>query len=170
MILLWFLILSWIFKPISSTMKPTHPAENLRDLIPKSLDDIIRAQRHECRLALATDGELAVLHMDLSDHTSSPVQHTLTDWQILMIHITGKAGGLTSFPKLLGHVQHTGQSWITSNVIGIDPKNCLVRTNNSTYRVTGPRVDESGLDLLHVCATLNAWGVGPRFGVPEFYY
>ena len=43
----------------------------------------------------------------------------LEGWNVLMMHAT--AGGKTkSVPKLLGSVQGTGQSWITSTIKAID--------------------------------------------------
>lgn len=87
-----------------------------------------------------------------------------------MIHITAN-GSVKSLPKLLGGVQETGQCWITSTVKGIDTHTGLVLTENSLYRVVGPRDSEPDKHLLlHVCVWLNQRGVGHYFGVPEFFY
>lgn len=141
---------------------------HLQDLIPKSLDEVVRANRDKFRLAFATDEEM--LSLERGVPAGGPVQHTLEGWNILMMHAT--AGGKTqSVPKLLGSVQGTGQCWITSTVKAIDPDTGLVQTANSVYRVTGPRSLEPSVHLLlHVCVFLNQRGAGPYLGIPEFFY
>lgn len=144
--------------------------QHLHDLVPKNLDDIVRAHRDEFRLALATDEELDALGHESPDATASQVRLTLREWNILMIHVTVD-GSLKSIPKLLGTVQETGQCWITSTVTAFDSQAGLVRTENSVYRVAGPRFLEPDVHLLlHVCVWLNQQGVGRYFGVPEFFY
>ena len=143
---------------------------HLRDLIPANLDDIIRAHRDKCQLAFATDEELSALECEFSSAGPGPVRHTLKNWNILMVH-AAVGGSVQSIPKLLGNVQETGQCWITSTVKGIDSRAGLVQTENSVYRVVGPRSSEPDTHLLlHVCVWLNQQGVGRFLGVPEFFY
>lgn len=143
---------------------------HINDLIPKNLDDIVRANRDKCRLAIATDEERQALERDIPNAAARKVRHTLKGWNILMVHVT--AGGTsTSLPKLLGSVNETGQCWITSTVKGIDTRAGLVQTENSVYRVVGPRILEPDRHLLlHICVWLNQRGLGPYLGVPEFFY
>ncbi len=141
--------------------------EMLENLIPKRLDDIIRINRDKCRLALATEKELEALESSLSD---LPVRYALTKWQIVMIHITSDNGLQTTSPRLIGRLVDSGQSWMTSYVVSIDMSNGLIQTKNSGYRVIGERIEEAELDLFHICTSLNQWGVGQYFGVPEFFY
>ena len=136
-------------------------------LIPKSLDDVIRKHRDKLRLALATEGELAKLEAIVPN---SPVRYTLTEWQVIMLHATLENGAKIASPRLVGSVVGTGESWITSNVVGIDRGKGLVQTANSMYRVIGPRVGEEKIDLFNVCIALHQWGLGSSFGVPEFFY
>ena len=144
--------------------------QHLQDLIPKNLDDIIRANRDKCRLAFATDEELSALEREFPSEAVSPVRHALKEWNVLMIHVTVD-GSVQSIPKLLGNVQETGQSWITSTVTAVDSQVGLVRTENSVYRVAGPRSTEPDTHLLlHVCVWLNQQGAGRYLGVPEFFY
>lgn len=144
--------------------------QSLTELIPKNLDDIVRANRDKCRLAWATNEELNVLERDLRSSADGPVRHALRDWNMLMIHVT--SGGVAkSSPKILGCVQETGQAWITSSVTAMDSRAGLIQTENSLYRVTGPRVFEPDMHLLiHVCVWLNQQGAGSYLGVPEFFY
>jgi hypothetical protein len=142
----------------------------LQALIPKDLDDIIRANREECRLAFATDEERHALEREFPSAAVGPVRHTLTEWNVLMIHVTVD-GSVRSIPKLLGNVQETGQCWLTSTVTAVDSQAGLIRTKNSVYRVAGPRSAEPDMHLLmHVCVWLNQQGVGRHFGVPGFFY
>lgn len=145
----------------------TSGTQKLQDLIPKTLDDVIRENRDKCRLALATDEELDSLASEIAN---ARCRHTLTHWQVVVIHITTGDGTHTASPKLVGRVKETGQAWMTSQVIGIDAARGLVQTANSTYCVIGQRVEECELDFLHICATLNTWGVGRYLGIPEFFY
>lgn len=144
--------------------------QGLQELIPKDVDDIIRANRDRCRLAFATDEELNELEREYPGSGAGPVRHTLNGWNILMIHVVVD-GSMQSIPKLLGNVQETGQCWITSTVTAVDSQAGLVRTENSVYRVAGPRSAEPDMHLLlHVCVWLNQQGLGRYFGIPEFFY
>lgn len=143
---------------------------DLGDLIPKNLDDIIRANRDECQLAFATDEEYSALEREFPCEAVGSVRHMLKDWNILMLHVVVD-GSARSIPKLLGNVQETGQCWITSTVTAVDSRAGLVWTENSVYRVTGPRSSEPDMHLLlHICVWLNQLGVGRYFGVPGFFY
>lgn len=145
---------------------PTH----INDLIPKNLDDIIRANRDKCRLAFATDEELNALEREFHSSAVDPIRLILKEWNILMIHVTVD-GSVQSIPKLLGNVHETGQCWMTSTVTAVDRQAGLIRTENSVYRVSGPRFHEPDRHLLlHVCVWLNQRGVGRHFGVPDFFY
>lgn len=56
-------------------------------------------------------------------------------------------------------------------VKAIDLDTGLVQTENSRYRVVGPRSFEPSVHLLlHVCVFLNQRGVGPFLGIPAFFY
>lgn len=140
--------------------------EQLQKLIPKSIDDIIREHRDELRLSLATEEELKALETTLAH---GPVTHRLTGWNILMMHVSSERGQVTS-PRLIGTVVDTGESWITSHVLGIDTEKGLVRTRNSLYQITGSRAAEEDTDLLRICAALHEWRLGARYGVPEIFY
>jgi hypothetical protein len=112
----------------------------------------IRKNRDRCRLALATNEELATLESSVA---SLSVQDSLTHWQILVIHITQEDGAQVASPRLVGRLEKSGQSWITSNVLSFDSSTGLVQTRSSVYRVIGERVTETDLDLMHICVSLN---------------
>lgn len=141
---------------------------HLQDVIPRSLDDIVRANRDKFRLAFATDEELESLERDIA--AAGTIRHTLEGWNILMLHATA-GGKVRSVPKLLGSVEGTGQSWITSTIKAIDLGTGLVQTENSLYRIVGARSSEPSVHLLlHVCVYLNQCGAGRYLGIAEFYY
>ncbi|MBW8458135.1 MAG: hypothetical protein K0M58_06815 [Thiobacillus sp.] len=141
---------------------------HLQDLLPQSLDEIVRANRDKFRLAFATAEEMKSLERDIP--SGGPVRHTLEGWNVLMMHATA-GGKMQSVPKLLGGVEGTGQSWMSSTVKAIDLDTGLVHTENSLYRVVGPRSFEPSVHLLlHVCVFLNQRGAGPFLGIPEFFY
>lgn len=143
---------------------------HINDLIPKNVDDIIRANREKFRLAFASDEERQELERNLPSAVAGEVRHTLKGWNILMVHVT--AGGIEkSLPKLLGSVSETGQPWVTSTIKTINTHAGLVQTENSVYRVVGPRNSEPDRHLLlHICAWLNQRGLGHYLDVPEFFY
>lgn len=138
----------------------------MRELLPTSLDDVIRENRHQLRLALATEEEMKNLETGIAD---GPVHHVLTKWNIVMLHVT-EDGKKVASPRLVGMVHESRESWMTSHVVGVDTERGLVQTRNSLYRILGPRADEQGLDLLRICASLHEWGLGKRFGVPHIFY
>lgn len=108
----------------------------LQSLIPKTLDDVFRANREIGQLTLATDAELTQMKGFVED---AGIRHTLTDWQILSVrlHIDGQ---VQVSPRLVGSVQETGQFWMTSYVLSVDLEQGLIKTRNSVYRVIGHRM------------------------------
>ena len=142
---------------------------HLQDLIPKSLDEVVRANRDKFRLAFATGEEMQSLVRAVP--AGSVVRHAIEGWNILMLHAATTGGKTQSVAKLLGTVEGSGQCWITSTVKAIDRETGLVQTENSFYRVVGPRSFEPSAPLLlHVCIFLNQRGAGPFLGIPSFFY
>lgn len=139
----------------------------LEKLIPKSLDDVIRSNRDQYRLALATEQEMHNLEKTILD---GPLRHTLTNWQVIVLHVTRKDGAPQASPRLVGRVEGTGESWFTSHVVGIDTDKGLIQTANSIYRVIGSGGMEKDIDLLNVCVALHQWRLGHYLGVPEIFY
>lgn len=140
--------------------------KSLNKLIPKRLDEVLRKNREQMRLALATAEEIQELSAEVSE---TYVRHTLSRWQFVVMHVTNGASPAKSV-RLFGWADDIGESWSTSNVTGIDLSHGLVRTANSTYAIAGPRATEAQLDLLHVCASLHQWRLGEYFGVPHIFY
>lgn len=150
-------------------MTETSGTQNLLDLIPKNIDDIIRVNRDRLQLAFATELELDRLEQSNLDTSAGPVRHNVQNWNILMVHQTIDESR-KSLPVLLGNVVETGQCWITSGVTAINSRAGLVLTANSLYRIVGRRnpAPDSHL-LMHICIRLNQRGIGPYYGVPGFF-
>lgn len=140
--------------------------EELQKFLPKCIDDIVRENRDKLRLALATTVELKALETTIVD---ASVRHQLAGWNVLMLHAT-TASGQVSSPRLIGRVVDSGESWITSHVVGIDFERGLVQTKSSLYRIIGPRADKKDTDLLRICAAMHEWRLGAHYGVPHIFY
>jgi hypothetical protein len=141
-------------------------AKTLSDMIPKSLDDGIRANRHLVQLRLATDQELIAIADKLSP---GPVKDELSDYRLVSI-LTWKPE--TVFVHLLGTCS-AGHSWATSGVIRLDMMQgyALTRTG-SLYKLLGERRrdEPGGDDLICLCAIMNQWGLGKLLGLPPFHF
>ncbi len=139
---------------------------HISELLPKSLDEVIRLRRDLCRLTLASADELKTLTQDIPHQ---PVKQTLYRWQILAFHFTTPGQNVTTY-HLVGRVRGSGAYWMTSKVTGLDREHRRIRTQNAIYGVWGKSGVEADINLSHVCATLNLWGIGPKFGVAPLFF
>jgi hypothetical protein len=164
-----------------STRAPLGPAamgaiaEAIENLIPRSLDDIVRQNRHLFCISLATSEELAARAAKIEPRD---VKDTINGWRMLSFRafarrrpIKSEDASCVSRLLLLGSAVETGCIWITSAVMRIDADSGFVQTQNSFYRL-GPRAEGEPPpdELMTVCAALHRWGVGPLLGAPEFYF
>lgn len=140
-------------------------AKQLARLVPKSLDEIIHKNRDKCRIRLATPEDFAQVEKRIP---RQPPRHTLIRWQLIVLDVS-TAPPVKSL-RLVGTISESGQSRITSNVVGINRRTGMVETENSIYAIKGGRAMEKNLDFPYICAALNYWGIGPFLGVPEFFF
>ncbi len=128
---------------------------------PASLDDIIRTNRDSTRLYLSKATEIAVLQGPIPDR---PAKGIITDWCFitLLVSQTGEA-----FVYLIGSHQTDHSSCMTSKVTLISDKAAMTKSG-SIYSLAGNPTTTP--DLPYICATLNLWGIGPRFGVPPYLF
>ena len=136
-------------------------ARQIDQLVPKSLDDIIRTNRDVARLYLTTDAEINALRASVPP---GAITGTISAWAFITMFMT-KSG--TAIVNLTGFNDAERCSWMTSQVMAIDGDTVVTRSG-SYYRLQGERSDTP--DLLHICATLHLWGVGPMLGVPHIFY
>jgi len=136
----------------------------LSDMIPKSLDEIIRVNRHRVELRLATDQELSAIAGDVP---ASAEKDELSDYRLVSILIQNPP---TVSVHLLGKCS-TGQSWATSGVVTLDLTHGYALTRaGSLYKLQGmPKADQpDSSDLIFFCALMNQWGLGNLLGLPAF--
>jgi hypothetical protein len=135
-------------------------------IIPKTLDEIIRENRHLVRLYLTKDAEIAGLTKAIVNVNG--VKDELADWRF----VTLDAGDVGSKVVLLGDALQRRETWITSRVVAIDFGTRIVATENSIYRLSGDRgKGEPPINhLLHVCSAIHSWGAGRHLGVLDVFY
>lgn len=142
----------------------------LEDLIPKSLDDIVRKNRQSCSIHLTADEDLAALTRSIIADESD-IKDEIDDWRVVCYHRTPELGGKAHL--LIGHAIRANCNWGTSPISAIDLLVGLATTRSgSIYRLRGPRgKGEPPTDhLICLCALLHTWGSGPVVGVPYFFF
>ena len=136
-------------------------AQQIDRLLPASLDDIIRTNRDVAKLYLTTDAEIDALRAAVPP---GAITGTISAWSFITMFMTQPGVAMVN---LTGFNEAERCSWMTSQVMAIDGDTVITRSG-SYYLLQGERSD--GPDLLHICATLHLWGVGPMLGVPYIFY
>jgi len=139
----------------------------INDLVPKSLDDIIRANRDQCSLSLFTDvGMATFVPMVVSIQEQKPVRGIVDEWRIICLQVLDK-----KLFFLTGILRERRTCYMTSDILSVDLENNLVLTKNSLYAIGSKGEGEPDFHgLLHICAVLHAWGMGPSLGAPHIFY
>lgn len=142
-------------------------AQHINDLIPKTLDDIIREKRDLVELGLATTDEINALQTNIPQKYL--VKDVIDDWRLIALR--DKTSGQAQL-LLLGYSQTENVSWLTSSVIQIDLDNhCIMTKSLSKYALgTKGEGEPSRGQLMHICATFHQWGSGTLLGMPHFFY
>lgn len=133
----------------------------LEQLLPKTLDEIIRANRDKAQLYLSTNDELGPMR---SPVTFGAITGQISNWAFITFHIVETK---VSFVHLVGFNKGENSSWMTSFVTGIDDRKVMTNSG-SLYELVGDST--SDVDLEYICATLNLWGLGPNLGVPRIFF
>lgn len=136
-------------------------ANELEQILPKALEEIIGANRDKAKIYFSTDNELESLRSPMVFGTfKAPISH----WSFITLQIVDSQA---SFVYLVGFNPDENSSWMTSFVTGIN--NRLVNTQSgSLYELVGDRTSDP--DLEYICATLNLWGLGAQLGVPPIFF
>lgn len=140
------------------------------NLLPRSLDDIVRKNRHLCSLRLSSHEELNAFPSMVSLMVDQrQVKAMVSDWRFICWVRPEEMGGAVHF--LTGINQARQRILMTSDVRAVDFGNGLVLTNNSLYRLGRMGNGEPNMKiLLHICAVFHSWGIGEHLGVPHIYY
>jgi hypothetical protein len=159
---------AWLLKFKKGMLMNRQLEKAIEDMLPKSVDDIIRVHRDRCSIRLVGNQELmsALPSMVSKLNVQKPVKAILDDWRIICVTLDGKC-----LYFLIGKRHDRGGLIMTSNVNAVDFASNKVLTNNSVYQLgaRGNDKPDTGV-LLHICATLRSWGFGAGFGVPAIFY
>lgn len=135
--------------------------------LPATLDEIVTRNRDRWQIGLATAAEIAALAGALHAAPGEE-KDLLADWRLIAIR-DRHVGDATLI--LLADAARAGTSWSTSLVKAVDFERRMARTRNSIYALGDRGQDEPPLlHLLHLCATLHAWGVGATLGALKVFY
>lgn len=149
-------------------MKKTISEQALKQIVPSSLDDIVRIHRDELTVRLSTAEDLAELPSMVSvPNDQIQVRATIHEWRIICLdhNAAGKKHILTDY------IETTNSVWGTSMLISADLDKNLILTENSVYRLGTKGNGEPTTDLLlHICYLFHSWCFGARYGVPEIFY
>ena len=139
----------------------------INDLVPKSLDDIVRVNRDRYSLRLFSENDMASFVPMVESMTEpKPVRGIIDDWRIICLQVVDQ-----KLYFLTGILRERRVSYMTSDVRSVDIENNLVLTKNSLYEIGSKGEGEPDFHgLLHICAVFHAWGTGPYLGAPHIFY
>lgn len=149
----------------------------LRDLMPKSIDDIICTHRDEGALRVLNDFEIYNLGKidSVASIKARAKDGEIDNWYIIRLDLFTSGRDITF---MVGN--RNGYVFNTSGVVAIDVDAGVVRTQNSTYllgeRGIGELDRDQDLDLrLHIChylhtCSLSGHSIGQIFGVLNVGY
>ena len=141
--------------------------EQLKRLLPQSLNEVITINREIASLRLATADDIAALQCDITADPLSP-KGTISGWAFIALELRNRHEvGVSVF--LTGYSETESSNWMTSRVLGFDEKRGIVTTNSgSVYVLRGDSTTR--VDIYHVCAMLNSWGLGRHLGIAPFFF
>lgn len=135
--------------------------------LPATLDEIVTRNRERWQIGLATATETAALAGAVCAAPGEE-RDILADWRLIAIRDRHMGEVMI---VLLADAMRAGTNWSTSLVKTVDFDRRLARTRNSVYALADHGEGEPPLlHLLHLCATLHAWGVGTSLGAPAIFY
>lgn len=134
----------------------------LSALVPNSLDEVIKYNRENFQLRLATDEEIFDLYKTI---TPAQPKDVMADWNLITLFSPDG-----SAMWLLGEVRRKGCPRISSDVTGVDLINGFLTTRSGSLyqlgnRKNGPPTKE---EIFLVCSAFHDWGFGAALGVPNF--
>lgn len=148
-------------------MKEDQLTEHLNNLVPKTLDNIIRQNREMAELRLATDAEISAIEKNIQ--SQDLVKDAINGWRLISLY--AKASKWSQV-LLVGKSEKGSCPWVTSEVVAVDFGRGLAYTKSgSLYKLLNSGQGEPPADdLIRICAALHLWGSGTLLGVPHFFY
>jgi hypothetical protein len=140
--------------------------QQIKALMPQSLDDIIRQNRDVVRLRQTTDEEILELYHEITPGQPKDVMDEYT-----LITLDAYTSNFRQV-FLIGDVRRSGIQRITSVVQQIDmDRQLIVTKSGSLYQLGTPKIgppDEH--QLMCICAGFHEWNIGNFVGAPSFFY
>ena len=135
----------------------------IEEMIPKSLDDIIRKNRHLAQMRMATPEDILKLEASV-EITGTPM--LLNQWRLIALCEPGRVQVF-----LIGTTK-AGKFRMTSRVMATNFDAMVFRTQSGTlYGLGEPGAGEPDQDdLMGICAVMTSWGMGAALGMPAFFY
>lgn len=142
--------------------------EILQNIIPKTLDGIVRSNREEMQLEYATEQDLAKIQKQIPGDFYRGALRSAFIYKRIFPALQQEALYLVGFMDERGRTI----TWHTSRIEEFDPETRMVFTaSGSLYWVEDFVAGEPDSQLLiNVCVILHRDGLGSRFGVPHFFY
>jgi hypothetical protein len=141
--------------------------ENTSELLPKTLGDIIRANRDHAELRLSKTVEIDSLVGSIDK--AAVLKDEIGNWRL--ISLINKETHTTQL-LLIGDSRLRRHPAITSPVVRIDfAKGFVLTKSHSVYKLGNRGLGEPPEDdLMVLCAALHQWGTGAALGVPNISY
>lgn len=137
----------------------------IQNLLPKSIDDVIRKHRDHVELRIATAKDKASVTRAISP-SGDAVE--ISRWSFLALEAREPMQPVL-YVMLVGWRDDAQRSWITSPAYGIDQQHGYVVTRSgSLYRTVGESSEV--IDLPTVCAWMHTTSIGEYLGVPLFVF
>ena len=142
-------------------------SNQLKKMIPKSLDDIIRLQRDTFRLEMASSLDL--------DLVAGEVPHTWLTRELGTAYFYKRISSIGPTQKevlTLVAYDRNGHPYHTSRIVHFDRSRMRVLTSSqSIYSISNISNEEPPEQLLMmICAMFWKDGIGEVLGVPHFFY
>ncbi|MBF4989462.1 hypothetical protein [Methylophilus sp. 14] len=150
-------------------MNSSNLIQQVKDLIPKSLDDIVRKNRHLLQLEYANSEDVLKLtkRIQTTSFKGSLVDAFLYKRIIKISEVEPVCAVgylITDLGKIAFH---------TSQVVGLDDEQKIILTNSGSHYKIESLSDTQNTDstlLMHICHVAHRDGWGNHFGIPEIYY
>lgn len=150
-------------------MNSSNLIKQAKDLIPESLDDIVRKNRHLLQLKYANKEDVLKLTKRIQ---ATSFKGTLVD-AFLYKRLT-KLSEVEPVCAVGYLITDSGKiAFHTSQVVGLDNYQKIIATASGSYYRIDSFADTGQTDsnlLLHICHVSHRDGWGTHFGVPEIYY
>ena len=137
--------------------------------IPAKLADVIT--KHKCELNLSVEDISALSHLIDPQIDGCLMGKVSPAYLLGLTYFPGTPKAIKDF-HVLGVHQSQQCSYATSRIIGVSNDLTQVKTQSgSIYEISDVKTSEPPVCLiLHLCHTLNYWGIGKYFGVLDVYY